>query len=94
MKRYLVVLDFQSEEGVDPNEQKSVWFSREAQAYEYYNHYSALYVSPGKAGACSMYRVDWDRNTGAMGLPLVMHHCFNKFKKIVRYNAEKKSVMV
>lgn len=93
MKRYLVVLDYQVEEDNPPQMQSMQWLAIIDTAIDYYTQYSGL-VKAGKAGACTIYEVDYDRTTGQMVSQQVLSHCFNKFKKIVRYNAEKKSVMV
>lgn len=91
-KKYLVIQDRQIEEGVDVGEHSSRWSSTLADADAHYAYWYKS-VADGKAGAVTLYSVDWDRDTGIMGLPVVLKHKSNKFKKIVRYNMETKSAV-
>lgn len=90
-KKYLVIQDRQIEEGVDAGENNSRWSDTLAEAESYYAYWHKS-VADGKAGAITLYSVDWDRDTGVTGLPVVLKHKSNKWKKIVRYNMETKSV--
>lgn len=90
-KKYLVLMNYQVEEEVDPENIQSKHTTSEQTAKDYFIHWKEYYLEPGKAGMVTMYSYTENRETGAMDDMKVLQHAFKKFKKIVRYNMETKS---